>query len=225
MSGLRQLDNYVCASFQEPVRCMALEMMPFSLGHLFWLQRWNNPYASDDPDTKANGSDLMLATLICSRTFEGVTEFLEARELKHWNTAFSFLYNRLLDILYKVFRLGSPNASVRWLRKWDKQLGKAFHKNKLDALEEFGKFNQYRKTDLYVPYFTVEVQGDRPSGAHWSMNVYQFLKKELGYSQTEVLNMPLARALVENYKGLESCGVITLHDDSQCAIEEGTIKQ
>jgi hypothetical protein len=166
------------------------------LAHLLLMKRLNCPFASDDPEQTASCSDLFLACLICSRTYEEGLEFFN-------------------------------NIDVKWLKQWDKKLSKWFRKGKLDAIEEFQKFDTYRKTALYVPwYFPMSKEsGTASSGAHWSMKLKQFLIRELRYTESEALNMPLAQAIVEYYIGLESAGSIKLMNDFECAVTEGTIKQ
>jgi hypothetical protein len=193
--GLRQLDNYLQASIQEPVNVLGLNLNPFSLGHLFLMRRYECPFASDDPNEMAGCGDLMLACVICSRTYEEFLEFIH-------------------DIDFK------------WLNEWDKKVSKWFRKKQLDALEEFQKFNNYRQTALYIPYVSpTSSDPGTPSGAHWSMTIYQFMTKELGYTTSEALNMPLAQAIVEYYKALETMGCVTLMNDFECAVIEGEIRQ
>ncbi len=214
MADIRQLDNYVAASIQEPQTVLGMRLRPFCLGHLFLMKRLDIPFSSDDPDTTATPWDLMRAVIVCSMTYEQGLEFIyNENPFKH-NT----LENLLTTLTGKTY-------AVRWFNQWNRKLAKAFKSKKLDAIEEFGKFDVYRRTDLYVPYFTIEVSNNgRSSGAHWSMNVFQFLVKDLGFTETEAHNMPLARALVEYYKGLDSAGCITLMNDYECAVTEGTIK-
>jgi hypothetical protein len=236
--GLRQLDNYVQAAIQEPFNVLGLELRPLSLGHVFLMRRFDCPFASDDPNQMGGCPDLCLATLICSRTYEGFLEFINNRELQlnHFWELPEVIYNKILDTIAKVRKwhlpfflinwfIPMPTYTARWLHKWDKTISKAFKKKKLDAIEQFQRFNEYRQTDIYIPYYTILVQGGSTSGAHWSMNIYQFMTKELGYSKSEALNMPLAQAIVEYYKGLETVGTIQLHNDFECAVDEQLIKQ
>jgi hypothetical protein len=223
----RQWENYIAASLQKEHIVLGCRLKPFCLGHLFLMKRFDIPFASDDPNAMGGPWDLMRAVIICSRTYEQAKHFIYD-DTYFVESIFDYpasLYHWFLDKL-------NPNKpySIRWFNKWDKTLSWAFRKHwwqkypTLDAFEEFVKFNEYRKTDLYEPYFEILTHG-QPSGIHWSMRVFQVLTSEMGYTQSEAHNLPLARAMVEYYQYLDSIGSIRLLDDFECAVTEGAVKQ
>jgi hypothetical protein len=233
---LRQIDRYVAAMIQVKPVILGLKLEPFSLGHLFLMQRFGCAYGNDDPDQTGKIEDFLLAVLICSRNYQDNLDFFNNQ------TRFEYCYERLtewccdklwLRWTYKRFRgkfIRLPIVSfntgytIRWLEKWLYQITKASRNlNKLNILEQFHGFNEYRRSGLYVPtYWQNDTTGDNRSGAHWSQVVYQVLTSELHYSCNEAMNLPLGRAFAEYFKLLESHGAITLKTDNEIEILETT---
>jgi hypothetical protein len=217
----RQLDHYCDALFPKPYRVLGLELKPFCLSHLFRMREFGCPFASDDPEQMGSPADLQIAVLICSRTHEEFDDFLRGKEVcyEHWYDTPVVVWEWLLD------RVTGTNQSVRWLRKWDKKVAKAFDAKKLDAFEQFFKFQDYRRQGLYAPKVFYEGGERKPSGSHWSTRLFQILTSQLGYTESKALNMPLARVLTEYYLWREANGTATFMDDFEIAVAEGEVRQ
>ncbi len=245
----RQLDKYLEGLIPDLGKtCLLLPLKPFSLGHLFLMKRYDCAYGSDDPDQMGTIGDLMQACLICSMTFEEFEDF-KAGKVKYdgvidkWCQKILdrvWLERTVIDwpkwtypLLTKSFLLNhkvlpwvklrfNTSFSERWLSKWERLLRKASRDKSFNMFDQFEYFNEYRKKGLYVPLYFREYATDthRKCGAHWSQNIFEVLKAQLGYTTVEALNLPLARGLAEYYKLLETNGVITLMDDTSIEIVE-----
>ena len=82
------------------------------------------------------------------------------------------------------------------------------------------------KNGVVTPKFFNVDEGDaKTSGAHWSQSVQSVLMSELGYGSSEVLNMPLSKALSDYYKWAEKSGMVALMTDDELADVEELEKQ
>jgi hypothetical protein len=224
-----QIDRYVAAMIQAKPTILGLKLEPFSLGHLFLMQRFECAYGNDDPEQIGSIQDLLLAVLICSRNYQDNLDFFNN------DTKADYWYQRIWDwclskawlhMTYKQFHgvfvrmpvmtFNSTYAN-RWLDKWLYQITRnSRNLKKLNVYEKFQAFNDYRRCGLYVPrYWEEKSLGEGKSGAHWSQSIYQILTMELGYSCNEAMNLPLGRAFAEYFKLLESHGSITLMTDTE----------
>src|SRR6266568_5169620 len=104
-------------------------------------------------------------------------------------------------------------------KEWSDAMVTLVNSNKdYSFLEDVYRFQEYMQDSIVVPYFWDLMSGDidaEKSGAHWTQSVLFILTSKLGYSVTEALNIPLARAIAEHFKYLESEGAITLMQDWQ----------
>ncbi len=188
----RQLDFYVKALFPERYHICGVNLRPFCLAHYFLMQRFESAFLNEHTQiaTDQLPKELFLAIAICSRTDVGFLEFIEdAVELE------------------------------RWSKEWSDAMVTLVTNNKeYSFLEDVYRFQEYMQDGIVVPYFWDLMGGDidtEKSGAHWTQSVLFILTSKLGYSVTEALNIPLARAIAEHFKYLESEGAITLMQDWQ----------
>jgi hypothetical protein len=156
------------------------------------MQRFGCAFVNDaDASPELVLSSLFLGIAICSRTFEDFLAFIDDKK-----------------------------ALNKWSKNWDKQIRKALRKNQINMLDKVFEFQTYMKDSIAVPKYWEENEDGETSGAHWTQSVYGVLTAHLNYSATEALNIPLARALAENFKYLESQGALTLMQDWQIEEEE-----
>ncbi len=109
--------------------------------------------------------------------------------------------------------------SARWLKKWGKHIQKQCKTEEM--IEKFYLFKQYMAQGTVIPKYWNEDGEAKQSGAHWSQNVLNVLVAECGYTQTEALNAPLARAFADFFKFAERNGLVTLMSDDEIALFEG----
>lgn len=73
-------DSLYEAAVPEDFYLLGHKLLPLSVGHLILLHRIKSPFVSDETAGQAEISDLALAVLICSMTFEdGVSMFKSGR--------------------------------------------------------------------------------------------------------------------------------------------------
>jgi hypothetical protein len=181
-----QLENYTKALIPEPYVVLGVELKPLCLGHIFLMQRFGCGFSSEDPDTMGGIDDLILGVTICSRTYEEFLEFInDGEEFKAWTN------------------------------KWGKSIRKQAKQKGFDLFSKFSLFKEYLKSGVIIPkYWELEMSEKREqSGTHWTHSVLNTLTSELGYSQSEALNVSVARALQDYFRHLEKCGAITIMTD------------
>lgn len=88
-----------------------------------------------------------------------------------------------------------------------KKLGKTVSKNIRKSMRKEKGWNIYAKMALFkqyirfftaMPIFQEETKSDRvPSGIDWKQNLFTIAKNEWGYTDSQILNMPLRRLFFE----------------------------
>lgn len=187
----KQLDKYVRATVPEQYRILGVRLKPLSLGHLILMKRYECAFAEDSTNTKAGVWDLLLGVAICSRSFQ---EFVD------W--------------------FGDDERRDAWLTEWYKSIMWECKNTKgWNILHKFTLFNSYRREGIEVPLFFDESKTDdmKESGAHWIQNVITTLVTKGRFSETEIYDVPLAKALSEYFKILENEGLISFMTDWQIA--------
>lgn len=160
------------AAIPEPYQILRLNLKPFCLGHYYTLRRFGCAFVSDD-ETEATLDDLILAVLVCSQTWEGFFELMEASNFKEQ------------------------------IKRWGEEIGLDF-----DIAEKVQLMNAYLEKAFRVP--VVLFTGDsKPSGAHWSMSLKSSLL-QMGYTQSEAMNLPLSEAFAMFYKRAEDMGILEI---------------
>lgn len=194
-----QLENYTKALIPEPYIILGVPLRPLCLGHIFLMQRFGCKFSSEDPDTMGGIDDLILGISICSRTYEGFLEFIDnEKEFKSWT------------------------------KKWGKAIKQQIKKEKhYDLFFKFSLFKEYLKHGIIIPKYWELETGEKTeeSGTHWTHSVLNVLTSELGYSQSEALNVPVARALQDYFRYLEKNGAITLMTDDELEMVENMKNQ
>lgn len=173
---------------REFIICSAV-LRPFSLGHYILLEQIESPFITDDPTTSVPKDEgmthFLMCLLVCSQTYEDNVKMFE-----------------------DPIRL--------------KKLAKAFQKNLLKSMKKEKDWNIYAKLMLFkeyirffttMPIFQVERESDKvPSGIDWKQNLFTMAKNEWGYTDTEILNMPLRRLFFEWCSVGEKTGAIRVQN-------------
>jgi hypothetical protein len=190
-----QLNNYTKALIPEPYTLLGIELKPFCLGHIFLMQRFGCAFSSESPDTMGGIDDLLLGISICSRTYEEFLEFVN-----------------------------TPKELKEWTKKWGKYIKKETKKKNFDILSKFEFFREYLKSGIFIPkYWELETSEHKEqSGTHWTHTVLNTLTSELGYTQSEALNVAIARGLQDYFRYLEKNGSITLMTDEDLEMLENS---
>lgn len=176
---------------------MGVKLLPFSLGHLFLMQRFECGFANPDPKYLGSIEDLYLGVAICCRSYEGFLEFISEPDefdnwCKHWGDSIEE---------YITSQPGELKQNV-----WE------YYTQKAES------FKKYIQDGIVVPkYWEASNGGDDnaiESGAHWSQNILVTLMSELNYSFEDAVNMPMSKALSECFKMAENKGILTLMSDT-----------
>lgn len=183
-----QLSTYTKSLIPEPFTIFGVELRPLSLGHLFLMNRFDCKFASEDPNEKGGIDDLLLGVAICCRSFGEFNAFIR-----------------------------DGQKFTKWCKRWSKEINKQVKREAhYDVLYRFDLFKKYLKDSIVVPKYweLKESEEAGESGTHWTHSVFNILMSEIGYSQQEALDMPVARALSEYFRFLERNGVIQLMNDA-----------
>jgi len=191
--------SYTKALIPTPYTIMGLDLKPFCIGHVLLMQHFNCSFGADEA-IKVNVNqlvqDFLWGLVICSMTFE---EFYNACQT---NT---------LEVYYSKDFAVKRIKFTDWIKNWRKAILKAVHEKNANLLTRLAAFNEYIREAMEVPMFFQESEGTpKNSGSHWTLTILNVLTGELGYSQSEALNMPLAQAYQVYLKFCERNGLITI---------------
>ena len=171
-----------------------IQLKPFSLGHYLLLEKLQNPFLTDNPNFQidlVNGIyNFYFALIICGHSYEENVELLNnEKELKR-------ICNKISKHIIKV------SKKEKGWNIWEKIV----------------MFKQYIRYFSDIPNFTIENQSNSAaSGIDWKQNLFTIAKSEWGYTDTEILNMPLSRLFYEWCSFAEKNGSIHVlnHDEME----------
>jgi hypothetical protein len=87
MSADAQPQTYSAAAIPEPFQILGLRLRPFCLGHYWLMERFNLAFVAAEKK-EVTLSDLTMAVLICSMTYEDFLEFIDEADwmtkIKAW---------------------------------------------------------------------------------------------------------------------------------------------
>lgn len=123
-------ENYFTASIPDPVQILGLALRPFSLGHFFLMKRFEVAFASEE-FRDATIQDLILAVLICSRTYDQFLELIETndfhQQVRAWGEKIGIhfslpekvrLFNAYLAEAFKqpaiVYEVQTTSSGAHW---------------------------------------------------------------------------------------------------------------
>lgn len=166
------------------------------------MQRFGVAFVADD-EAAAGIPDLILGILICSMRVDEFLEFIRwptsEQEINNWARRI-----RAKPPWYFRIALFGPIISASWIgRKW-----RAL--NSFNPIEKMHLFASYISESSKVPPYWDESPGSGVSGAHWSHSIEVALRSKLGWSEEEVNESPLSKALADYFKFCESEGHIRL---------------
>lgn len=177
----RRAGDSFLAAIPEPFRILGLALRPFSLGRYRLLRRFDCAFVSDG-DAKASMDDLLLGVLVCSMRCDDCLKFID-----------------------------SPDRDSE-LKRWGKMIRKQIKREEdFDIYAKFNLFRQYLDVQHSIPKFWDET-GDEESGggSHWSHAIEVTLRSELGWSDEEICEQPITKALSDFFALKESRGLIRI---------------
>jgi hypothetical protein len=155
------------------------------------MRRLGCGYASDE-DTNVDISDLIIGVLICSMPYDDFVKFMD------------------------------DEGFEKEIQKWGKTFRKQVKKDKsFNLIEKFKLFKNYITDGTRMPQYWEGDSPGKPSGSHWSLCVHNVLVGELGFTNTEALNMPLTQAFAHFFRFLENQGAVELMKEHEEDIIEG----
>jgi hypothetical protein len=180
---------YFQAAIPEPYIIFGLRLLPLSIGRYRILKRFDCGFTADDERT-ATMADLILGIVVCSMRCD---EFFSLMESPEFGTELKRLGQRIRDEITadKCFSL----------------------------LEKYGLFQSYIMASTKIPEYFDEMDERPESFAHWSHNLEISLRSELNYSDEQINEGPISKALYDFLKHAENQGSIRIVTDAE--IDQG----
>lgn len=164
---------------------LGLKLIPFSLGHLVLLHRFDSAFIGGDPDPNPF-TDLALAVFICSRTYEQALDDLNdptlSREMHRW---------------------ARKCTGKTWWRK-----GKP-----IDLALKWSLFEQYLAEGDWTPVYQTDSNRTRTVGLPFVQSVRVKLQSSFGMSDREIFNRPWSLCKADYFTLCDMQGIITIWDD------------
>jgi hypothetical protein len=104
----------------------------------------------------------------------------------------------------------------RAFRRWRRKLMGWFGQRPINLVEKWQQFQQYMREGQWTPTFQ-RAENTRTVGIPIEQSVRVKLQRELGLSDSEILNRPWALCMADFYTLLDSDSIITIWGDSQLA--------
>ncbi len=177
----------------EPFRILGLQLKPLSLGRYRLLKRFECAFVSDDL-VPAGIGDLIIGVLICSQ---------RADEFVTWANSPDFSR----DIAKWSERL-CPRPRLGWLPiygPWRRRRPQ----HSFNVVEKLQLFQRYIEDSSQIPKFWCESSGES-SGQPWAQACETALRSELGWSEEEINERPITKAIGDFFALAESRGQIKL---------------
>lgn len=178
---------YLKAAVPEPYRIFGVRLLPLSIGRYRLLLRLECLFVAER-QTELGLDDLLLGILICSMPCR---EFLD-----------------LID---------SDRLQLE-LERWGKRIRREMAEDRYFSIfEKFALFRRYLDEGTATPRYWDEASNDSGSGGHWLQNLEVALRGELGYTNEEIEEGPISKALSDSFKLAENLGLIRLMTDAELA--------
>jgi hypothetical protein len=168
------------------VRCIGVDLLPFSVGHELLLRKIGNAFVVGGFPTYEH---LVSAAFICAHTWEENQKLLRSRA-RRWLT----------------------------LRAWGMAAGK------FDvAAQTVALFDYIRHAREIPETKPAKGSGVRHLVSEWDARLFAYLRL-IGYSDSEILNMPLQRANLLFVAHLEEAGLMECRSRRDLRVEEQMIR-
>lgn len=165
---------FTAAVPDAPVTVLKLRLRPYCLGHEILLTRLGSPFVNAERETRNAESEsdlraaLLLAALVCSQTFEDACKSL--------HSPFLGLFLRFWRMRLRVATKATEGTKGSWSA-------------------ELIRFVNYVRAGTWMPEVNPPKAGTgRALKSPWPFRLAAILMRELGLSESDALNMPMARA-------------------------------
>jgi hypothetical protein len=174
------------AALPEPQIILGLRLLPLSLGRYQMLKRFDCPFVDDEMrevQTDSLTKELFFALLICGLP---VSEFKQL--------------------------LNQPKKLAKEARRFGKVSGKVIARTKgFNIFQSFEQFKRYLSSATSMPWHvSPRSRDDGESVSHWSHSMEVTLRARAGWSQNEIDEEPMSKAMTFFFKYLESEGQVDL---------------
>ncbi len=215
----RDANSIFRATQPEPYRILGLRLKPFSLGHFLILSRHGCSFVAPGAAT-ATRQDLVFACLICSMDYDEFNEWQGQSPMTIWKQFKTFLSFVVLGHPLLGLKLAKEcSATNADIIEWGNKVGV------FDLPSKVALFQKYLAEHSASPKYWIEKPNAEEGGSHWSQNVLLTLTGELGFSQSQALNMPLREALLHFFKHAETLGVVKLMSEDEIEHAENMDKE
>lgn len=191
--------DYFSRAIPEPYRILGLQLLPLSVGRYRLLKRFEVAFVADG-EANAGISDLLLGVLICSMR---VDEFLRFSTSRHFQRDIRRWSKRIFPSVWI--------CALPWFGKWWRRT------RGFNVLEKIALFQRYIADAQRIPRYTSRDNSPRTNSGHWSHCIEICLRSELGWSEEEINEAPLSKALADYFGYAESQGMISLLTDEDLA--------
>jgi hypothetical protein len=195
--------DYFARAIPDPYRILGLQLLPLSVGRYRLLKRFEVAFVADG-EASAGISDLLLGVLICSMRVDEFMEFSTSpnfkRDIRRWSKR----------VFPKSWICALPFCGKWWRRT-----------RGFNVLEKIALFQHYIADAKKIPHYTTRENSPRTNSGHWSHCIEICLRSELGWTQEEINEEPLSKALADYFGFAESRGMISLLSDEDLANAEG----
>ncbi len=202
--------DYFEGIFQVPPVVCGLPLKPLSITR-YRLMAWRGVAFAAEEERVATAGDLLMGVLICSMTVEDFKKFAThpnfRNAVQQWGRSVGFFEPRFIEWTLKPKILFC--APLNWLHR--KLFPTEYDIQDLAYLTgEMQKFQDYIKAGSKAPEYWDESPDSKASAAHWSQSIEVVLRGELGWTQEEIDEEPLGKALQDYFKYMENQGLVRL---------------
>jgi hypothetical protein len=184
--------DYFARVIPEPFQILGIRLLPLSLGRYRLLKRFEIAFVSDT-EGAAEVGDLLAGILICSMRCDEFLAWAESprfsKDIRRWS-------RRLLPA---AGLCSVPFFGKRWRQR-----------HSFNVVEKMQLFQRYIAEGSKVPDYFDESGHQLRSGAHWSQAIEVTLRSEVGWTDEEINEQPLTKALSDYFKFAENQGLVRL---------------
>ena len=202
--------DYFDGIFQVPPVVCGLPLKPLSITR-YRLMAWRGVAFAAEEERTATAGDLLMGVLICSMTVKDFKAFAASpgfqSQVQKWGRNQGFFEPKPIEwtLNPRIFFCAPINWAYRKLFPDQYDMGD------LEYLTgEMKRFQDYIKAGSKAPEFWDESQDCKVSAAHWSQSIEVVLRGNLGWTQEEIDEEPLGKALQDYFKYMENQGLVRL---------------
>lgn len=196
--------NYFERVVPDPYWVLGLALKPFSIGRYRIMKRLGVAFVADG-QAKAEISDLLIGVIICSMRCDEFHEMVDRGEL-----------------LKEVRRWSSKISPHPWIGGIP-LIGKWWRRHhSFDLFEKIRLFQRYITESVSTPRYR-ELSNDcaaLQSNAHWSHTVESVLREKQNWTDEDINELPMSKALADYLKYFENQGAIRFLSDDEISEEE-----